>query len=134
MSTNYKKGYLVFYIDGNKRTLAFVNNVLPQGNELEIYYLDDNYDIHKKIVRSDEIRQAIRGSGSGTTDVMDEKNLQDKHHVRTALIKLSDLNINEFQHVQGGTHKSKRRKSRHHKKTNHRRRKSNRRRKSQRKN
>ena len=128
MSTNYRKGQLVFYIDGDKRTLAFVNDVFFERKELEIYYLDDNYDILKKTVRSDKIREAIRDSG--ISDVMDEKYLENIQHVRKVLITLSDFNINKFKDLQGGTHKSKRHKSRHHKKTN-RRRKSNRR-KSQR--
>ena len=130
MSINYRKGQLVFYIDGDKRTLAFVNDVFFERKELEIYYLDDNYDILKKTVRSDKIREAIRGSD--TSDVIDEKYLEDEQHVRKVLIMLSYFNINKFKDVQGGTHKSKRHKSRHHKKTNRRRKSNHRRRKSQR--
>jgi len=133
MSTNYRKGQLVFYIYGDKkRTLAFVNDVFLGRKELEIYYLDDNYDMLKETVLSDKIREAIRGSG--ISDVLDEKYLKYEQHVRQALIALSDFNINKFQDLQGGTHKSKRHKSRHHKKTNRRRKSNHRRRKSQRKN
>jgi hypothetical protein len=121
MSTDYGVGHIVFYHDGEgKRTLAVVHKIYYEKKELDIYYLDENFDIHKKKVKQDNIRQAIRGSGSGIIDVMDKKYIDDEDHIRKKLIQLSDIDLNNFTEVNGGSrktkrHKSKRRKSKHRK-------------------
>ena len=127
MLNSYRLGELVFYYDGSKRTLACVREIYPDKNELNIYYLNNNYDMLNKSVDASNIRKAIRGRDR--LDVINKEVLKNEELVRKKLIELADINISEFKDTQGGSRKSKRRKSRHHKKTN-RRRKSNRRKRS----
>jgi hypothetical protein len=120
MSTDHGVGHVVFYHDGEdvlyhdgeeNRTLAIVHTIFYEKNELEIYYLDKNFDIHKKKVNIDNIRQAIRGPGSGIIDVLDKKYIDNKDHIKKTLIWLSDIDLNNFTEVNGGSRKTKRRKS-----------------------
>jgi hypothetical protein len=118
MSTDYNVGQVVFYHYEKKRTLAVVHKIYYETKELDIYYLDKDFTIHEKKVNIADIRKAIRGSG--IIDVMDNKYINDEDHIRKKLIQLSDIHLNNFTEVNGGSRKSKRRKSRHHKKTNRR--------------
>jgi hypothetical protein len=130
MASNYHIGELVFYhayANEPTRTLAYVHYIYYDKNELDIYYLDSNYDMQKVRVNTGKIRKAIRGRD--TIDVINNEDLNNEERLKQKLINLADVNINEFEKVYGGSRKSKRRKSRHHKKTN-RRRKSNRRKRS----
>jgi hypothetical protein len=113
MSTYYSAGQIVFYHDDEKkrRTLAVVHKIYYEEKELDIYYLDEKFDIHQKKVNIADIRQAIRGSDPGIIDVMDNKYITNEDHIRKKLIQLSDINLNDFTEVNGGSRKTKRRKS-----------------------
>ena len=111
MSTDHGVGHVVFYHVGQNRTLAIVHRIFYEKNELDIYYLDKDFIIHKKTVNIDNIRQAIRGPGSGIINVLDEKYIDNKDHIKKTLIQLSDINLNDFTEVNGGSRKTKRRKS-----------------------
>lgn len=120
MSNSYRIGEIVFYKVGSKRTLAVVGEIYPDKNELNIYYLDNNFDMLNRNVDASNIRRAIRGNNR--LDVISNEVLRNEKLVRIKLIELADINISEFTETEkGGSRKTKRRKSRHHKKTNRRR-------------
>jgi hypothetical protein len=110
MSTDHGVGHVVFYHDGQNRTLAIVHRIFYEKKELDIYYLDKDFTIHEKTVNIDNIRQAIRGPGSGIIDVLDKKYIDNKDHIKKTLIWLSDIDLNDFTEVNGGSRKTKRRK------------------------
>jgi hypothetical protein len=112
MSTDHGVGHVVFYHNGEEnRTLAIVHRIFYEKKKLDIYYLDKNFDIHEKTVNIDNIRQAIRGPGSGIIDVLDKKYIDNKDHIKKTLIWLSDIDLNNFTEVNGGSRKTKRHKS-----------------------
>lgn len=111
MSTDHGVGHVVFYHDGQNRTLAIVHRIFYEKKELDIYYLDKDFTIHEKTVNIDNIRQAIRGPGSGIIDVLDKKYIDNEDHIKKTLIWLSDIDLNDFTEVNGGSRKTKRHKS-----------------------